>query len=364
MTDPSDTTLKPVADFVDSESRARFPVVEVPTELLDWLPPVEQAKQEQFGDKGDDEDSSDRAKLMIQSTFSQYSALLERDGYCALTDLREKLETRRQAEATNERVLQYRLNELEPLLKFFEDHVNKRSKDTPIREIIDSPVDFRRTLPGLHTVTRTGSGEPPDGQDSGNEDYQGEISPSVKGYDAPEYEPPTVEFSESTTLSEIKNNIESKCARCRSGVRAAKKLRKLIRFRLRLLQRFVWTYEMAGTVPEDPTVQRIPELVQRRPAHLEHVVRVLDLIAPMHEDGQPEGGEWPSQPELIQEAEDHFTDGEFSAAPGSVVKQAAQLISDVYYIRYEEFRDDFYELLLQNEEEIRKWADEMDDVEV
>lgn len=364
MLNHSDTTFEPVADFVDSESRARFPMVEVPTELLDWLPPVEQAKQEQFGDKGDNEGSSDREKLMIRSTYSQYSAMLERDGYGTLTDLLESLETRRKAEVRKDRALEYRLNELKPLLTFFDDRVNQRSGNTPIREIIDSRADFDRELPRLHTVTWTGPERPPVGQDSDGEDYQGEISPDVKGYDVPEYKPPCVEFSASMTLGEITDAINKKCTRCASGVRGARKLKKLARFRQRLLQRFMWTYEMAGTVPEDPAVQKIPELVQRRPTHLEHVMRVLDLIGPLHEDGEPQDGEWPSQPDLIDDAEAHFTTGEFSATPASVVKQATDLVSDAYYIRYEDFRDDFYELLLQNEEEIRKWADEMDGVEV
>lgn len=360
MPDPSNTTLKSVADFVDSESRARFPMVDVPTDLLDWLPPVERVKEEQLEDSDDDEDSGDLERLMIRSTFSQYSVLLERDGYRALTDLKKKLEMRREREVRRGRVHEYRLNELKPLLRFFQGRVEEKSEDTPIRHIIDSAADFDSELPSYHTVTWTGPGGPPVGQESDREDYQGEISPDVKGYDVPEYKPPSVEFSATVTLSEVTEAIREKCIRCESGIRGARKLRKLVRFRLRLLHRFIWTYEIAGIIPDDPTVPRIPERVRRRPTQLRHVIRVLDLIAPMHEDGEPEGGEWPSQPDFIHEAEVHFEGDEHNATPASVVKQAAQLVSDVYYIRYEDFRDDFYELLLEHEEEIRKWADEME----
>jgi uncharacterized protein Usg len=331
---------------------------------LDWLPPVERARKQQFEDGDDEADPGDREGLMVQSIYSQYSALLKRDGYCALTELLGKLKTRREAEVRNDRALQYRLNELKLLLNFFEPQIHERSEDTPIQEIISSGADFNRELPSYHTVTWTGPGGPPNDQDSGSEDYQGVISPDVKGYDVPEYTPPSVEFSRSTTLGEIARDIDDECTRCESGMRGAQRLRRLIRFRIKLLQRFIWTYEIAGAVPDDPTVQKIPEFVQRNPKGLAHALRVLELIDSLQENGKLSGGEWPSQPELKEKAREYsFGDG-VSATPDSIVTRATDFLREVFPLRYEKFGDDFYVLLLEYDEDFREWAAESDDVDL
>lgn len=350
-----DPIPEPITEFVEYESRDRFQVVDVPTDLFEWVAPYETIGSE--GAKNNNNisrDEDERKEKFVQCQWSQYENVLCDSGYRSLIKLRDRIDGHLEQEIDRYRKCKYRVDQIKPLLDFFRTVADELGEEATLGEVIDSKGLSDGDLPLLWSITLQHSeSETSDADSNGN--VHGEISPLVKGISAREYDPPSVDFSGTTRLTDICDELQGKLGRAKRRAEGARDTKELLRVRLQVLRKFLWTYETAGSVV-DPHVTRVPNLVSNNPTRLAHTLRILEILPELHEDGQPLDGEWPTFSTLQTHIAEHFDREDYSSKQ-AVTEGAAQLFRELFPRQYEG-SPDFYELLLEHKDEVEEWAEE------
>ena len=359
MPDDTDPLFDPIDQFVENESEVRFDV-EVPTGLLGWKPPHERiGGAEKVSNAEIPDDPDERKERMVQEMWRRYRKLLQKDGYRVLVDLKEKLELIEGNAESQVNDLSILSGGRQRLLKVLREWSNQEAGDTKMEDIVadyeaseDHPYKLeysrgqrRRSMPGLQ---RSGSGR---------------LYLSEEYYRRKplfHHDRPRVRFSGSETVAEVIDTVESRIRSEKRRLDDARNLKRLIQFRRQLIERFLWTYEVAGRVVPDATVKRVPKFLQGKERGLSHVLRVLAMLPDFHPDGGPRERSWPTQADLKETIDDRFSASDTGTSAAAVVEGASRVVRGLFSSRYESFRPDFYELLIEHQGDFRRWANRMD----
>lgn len=356
MEDPFFNT---VDRFVEHESHDRHPV-DVPIDLLDWKPPPGSPVK---GDVDTDtpDDKGKRREAMIDETWRRYQQLLEKSGYPALRTLKKRL-TRlegRQGQILSDH--KHRWEALNEILVSMRDWFSGWDGQTSMFEIIESDDFVQENLPSPYKLNwSTAGGRPPTAGSSRTPRSSGELFLGDEFYQLKpvvHLNRPKFQFRGYEVLDGIIRTLKGHVRREKREIESTDKLVRLIKFRKELLERFIWAYEIAGDVA-DATPDGIPTVVRRGERSHRHVLRILEVLPSLHENGNPTGGEWPTRDELMAQVGDWLNDRHCSQNPQALVEGALRLVRELAE-DYENLRPDFYEYLIQHEDRFLDWADKL-----
>lgn len=379
MTNLEDQHLSSVDRFVDNESVTRFDV-SPPIHLLDWKPLNERvASDEKDSSTPEHEWQGNPEKgreTMIKGMWKRLRNRLEKDGYQSLLEMESRLETYKAEEQSKVHQLDtehYATREYEDLLERLIDElgpekeiVTALNKKVSLQPKYDlsweaSPTGFLREQTGIKEIT---SDEPRKGL---RFEWKGSLRLAdgyIKEYGFSQKADTKFEFKGDEEVNSVYERVCKIDRTLEREQNERKNLLRLVRFRLKLLQRFLWTLEVAGkTVPEPTDGNEIPAAVDGHDTLVKHACCILNLKSTLlNEAGEvPEKGNLPTQKELQEYVKDAYDITSIGVSSRAVVEGSAKLIRKVLFEdEYDGFRSGFYKLLFENEDLIFKIADKKD----
>jgi len=127
----------------------------------------------------------------------------------------------------------------------------------------------------------------------------------------------------------------------------------LIRLRLRLLGRKLWTIDLGLPADGPPTPSTIPEEFQGRERAVEYCWMILSVIGEL-------GPEWPTKSELSDVLAEYYDFESIPVLSRSAVDYASELIGEEFSDAYGDFRPHFYRILQDRSDLFEFLAREMD----
>jgi len=286
--------------------------------------------------------------------------LKQRDGYGALYDVRASLATHREEEEEKLRDANTKCKAAEyykSILKEKEeegalsDAMIKAFPPTSLAEELSGPVEPRCHLKWHKAPTLKVRGNGNEAIDSGEIRMR-------QALDDPDFSFP-LKFSPDDTIRDVKASLAKMRAKNLEAQQKQQVIFGLITLRKTLLDRFLWTFEVAGGVPKEVTVSHVPEELSDNPKALRYACIILKL-RPYLDGATPPISESPSKGDLQDCLWNRIDFGELGCnQPQAVVNGAVRLLKKVLNDRDNEAIDEeFWELLDADQGTLQKAAEE------
>lgn len=306
---------------------------------------------------------SEERERTIQAMWDRLHQLRQSDGIAALYDLKSRLE----AHQDEQKQKLHTVNTKITAVGWYQDVMEKKGGGTGSEKTmieVFPPSSFGEELSGpveprCYLKWRKDPGEEFKG--NGNDAIgRGEIR-MRQSLDDPDFSYP-LKFDPGNTVKEIWAKLRGMRTRCEDAWEERGTICRLIDLRKTLLDRFLWTFEVAGGVPREVTVSvsEVPEKFDNNPKALRHACIILELLpdlpnASLSVTNPPTKGELK---ESILTRIDLEELGRIQ--PQSVINGAARLLKTVLNDRGNKKIDkEFWRLLNRHQDALQTAAEKM-----
>lgn len=351
--------LAPIDRFIRDQSERRF-AGDVPIDLLDSL--AEQGATEDSEDAsnshGDDSDggiADGRREKVVSATWGRFRTLEQHSGYEELRALKGRLRQHQKEEDARFDRAQGRIK----ALSRYKDLLSGRSEGQTMAEAFPSTTTLPEGIDVQWFPTST-------------EDLRrGRRGEGWICLTAEESEKrglkraPRLTFEGDERLERVLERLHDRIEQEREKLKDARKVCRVIEFRLTVLGRYLWTLEVSGKAVSGVSVQQVPPALSGHGKAVRHACTMLNLRAMLLKEGSgSQAGSLVAdmkKKEAKTHLEERFGD-DFSIQAGSIINGAISVVKEALGNRdNQDFDSTFWRLLAENEDVLRRAQEASDE---